>query len=643
MKNPIGCLACLFGLLFSSSTQAQTTAFSYQGRLTEGGALANGLYDFRLFAYNADAGGSQVGTTLLFDDVPVTNGLFVLYPDFGGGVLNGQPRWIEVGVRPGAGAGTYTTLSPRQPVVATPVANVASTVLSLAAGSVGTAQLLNGSVGTPQLGDASVTAAKLANGAVGGAQLAPGAVGATHLADGAVTQAKLADGTVSAAKLANGAVGAAQLADGVITSNKLAPAVVAALGGAPSGALLASFDENSTSLASGGYVKVPSLSTSVGGWNGIPERNAQTNRYSDSDGISSLWTGTELFVYGRDNFTFRFAGSRLNPATGLWNSLPTNSEPRFMAAPSSRISLVLGGSNVFALGNVDTINDNTNSTGGFYDLTNNIWRNIPTNGFTRIYDDGAAIRAQFFWTGSELLAVGSVNMGGEFGGALFSPATNGWRLVNTNGNPQVSMDSAIVGWTGTEVFIYGASRTNLSTMSGALYHPGNATWRPATTNTGPRFTAGPTRNSTIWTGSEFIGFVASSDFAVPSRFHAYNPQLDAWRPCSTNEMPALGAPGATVSTLFWTGTEVGMVGRQGVTPSTKTVVYLYHPGADTWRSFTSDTPAIYSFITDLTRVVSPQWTGSEAVTYLPVSENTFSVFRPFRFTPPRTLFFYQKP
>jgi len=120
MKKVSACF--LFFVLLASGAvlHAQSpTTFTHQGRLTDGGALANGLYDFRLSAHDAAAAGNQVGSTLPFDDVLVTNGLFVVYPDFGSGVFTGQPRWIEVSVRPGASTGPYTTLSPRQPVHAT--------------------------------------------------------------------------------------------------------------------------------------------------------------------------------------------------------------------------------------------------------------------------------------------------------------------------------------------------------------------------------------------------------------------------------------------------------------------------------------------------------------------------------------------
>jgi hypothetical protein len=648
----------LLSMLFASGAvlRAQSTAFTYQGRLTDGGALANGLYDFRLFAYNADAGGSQVGPTQLFEDVPVTNGVFVVYPDFGAGVFNGQPRWIEVGVRPGASTGIYTTLSPRQPVLATPVAQVANSVLALAAGSVGSAQLAPGAVGTPQLADGSVTTVKLADGAVATAKLAPSSVGTPQLADASATTAKLADASVTTAKLANGAVTAAnlapnsvgtgQLADGGITAAKLAPSVAAGLGGTPSGALIAAFDANAPSLMTNGYVQVPSLSTSVGGWQEISERNAQTNYYNSDYG--SVWTGTELVVGGEAmGPPTRFALTRFNPATGLWSPAATNGEPRFDSIGARYVKMVLGGSEVFVIGRTDTF-ANTNSTGGIYNLTNGTWRDIPTNGAAQIYDDEAARVAHLFWTGSELLAAGTPEMG-VFGVAIFNPATNGWRVANTNGYSPVSPNSAIMAWTGTELLVYGSSITNFSSMAGSLYRPDTGVWRSATTNGGPVFSSGPTsRKKPLWTGSEIITLIPSGA-SEPSRFFAFSPVLNSWRACSTNGMPTLGGPTPTTSpNLFWTGAEVGMVLRtgSGTTSPYKTVVGLYHPANDTWRSFTTSDPTIASLgaTADYSVGVVPVWNNTEAFAYLPTPTDGITVIsKVFRFTPPRTLYFYQKP
>ncbi|MFN8471193.1 MAG: tail fiber domain-containing protein [Anaerolineae bacterium] len=104
------------------STEARLdTAITYQGRLTEAGVPANGARDVRFSLYNRDVGGSQVGSTVVRENVPITNGLFTVQLDFGQ-VFDGTARWLEVAVRDGSSTGAYTTLSPRQPVTAAPYA-----------------------------------------------------------------------------------------------------------------------------------------------------------------------------------------------------------------------------------------------------------------------------------------------------------------------------------------------------------------------------------------------------------------------------------------------------------------------------------------------------------------------------------------
>jgi hypothetical protein len=97
------------------------TAFTYQGRLTDGGTLANGSYDFRFQLYDAASVGNQLGS-IIQEDVAVTDGLFTVALDFGAGAFNGEARWLEVGVRPGSSAGAYTALSPRQSLAPAPYA-----------------------------------------------------------------------------------------------------------------------------------------------------------------------------------------------------------------------------------------------------------------------------------------------------------------------------------------------------------------------------------------------------------------------------------------------------------------------------------------------------------------------------------------
>jgi hypothetical protein len=124
---------CIFlALLCSSSATAQgseavtsvpmSTGFTYQGRLTDGGNPANGVYDFRFILYDASLGGDQVGLIITTEDLTVSDGYFIAQLDFGAGVFIGQARWLEIAVRPGASSDSYTILSPRQALTAAPYA-----------------------------------------------------------------------------------------------------------------------------------------------------------------------------------------------------------------------------------------------------------------------------------------------------------------------------------------------------------------------------------------------------------------------------------------------------------------------------------------------------------------------------------------
>jgi hypothetical protein len=127
----LGFAALLFCILvLTSTTQAQTTEFTYQGQLSSSSAMAIGTFDFEFALF--DGGGTQVGPTLTRSGVGVANGIFSVNLDFGSS-FPGATRFLEIRVRP-AGGGAYTTLSPRQSVTSAPYS-----VKSLTAGSADTA------------------------------------------------------------------------------------------------------------------------------------------------------------------------------------------------------------------------------------------------------------------------------------------------------------------------------------------------------------------------------------------------------------------------------------------------------------------------------------------------------------------------
>lgn len=105
----------------SAAAWAQTTAFNYQGKLTEGGNPANGAYQFQFKLYDALAGGNQIGGTISDVNVTVTNGVFSTKLDFGANALAGANRWLEIAVRHSSSE-FYTTLAPREQIASSPYA-----------------------------------------------------------------------------------------------------------------------------------------------------------------------------------------------------------------------------------------------------------------------------------------------------------------------------------------------------------------------------------------------------------------------------------------------------------------------------------------------------------------------------------------
>src|SRR5262245_36871348 len=127
----------VFSLSVGASTNpvsAQSTAFTYQGKLTDSGNLANGQYDLQFKLFDALAAGAQLGTTQTLSNITVSNGSFSVPLDFGAcpTCFDGSARFLETAVRPNGG-GSFTTLTPRQPVTSTPYAINAAQLGGLAA------------------------------------------------------------------------------------------------------------------------------------------------------------------------------------------------------------------------------------------------------------------------------------------------------------------------------------------------------------------------------------------------------------------------------------------------------------------------------------------------------------------------------
>ena len=201
-------LALTVLVLSALGASAQGTAFTYQGRLNNGGYPANGSYDLTFALFDAVSGPAQVGTTLTKSPTAVSNGLFTVTLDFGN-QFPGAARWLEIGVRTNGGG--FTALAPRQALTSAPYAITAGNL----SGSVLAAQI-TGTVPLAQLPGNLVT-----NGQTGvtlGGTFSGNGAGLTNL-NAANLTGTLADARLSAnVSLLGNSIASAEITDGTIAA-----------------------------------------------------------------------------------------------------------------------------------------------------------------------------------------------------------------------------------------------------------------------------------------------------------------------------------------------------------------------------------------------------------------------------------------
>jgi hypothetical protein len=132
----------LFAALASASCGAPMgPAFTYQGRLEDGGRPANNVYDLTFTLHDDPVNVPSIGTYIILTAVPVTNGLFTVQlnanGEFGTNAFNGQARWLQIGVRTNSVNvfNNFTFLAPRQLLTPAPMAFFASSAAQAATAS----------------------------------------------------------------------------------------------------------------------------------------------------------------------------------------------------------------------------------------------------------------------------------------------------------------------------------------------------------------------------------------------------------------------------------------------------------------------------------------------------------------------------
>jgi DNA-binding beta-propeller fold protein YncE len=216
-KIILGLSLLALSLLLTFMAQAQTSAFSYQGRLTDGAnASPTGAYNMKFALYGSAGGSDQIGSTLVFDGasgnpapVQVTSGIFTVRLDFGAAAFAANAaRYLETSIYSVASS-QYVTLTPRQQLLAAPFsvrtlnANAADTLSAACVGCVtdGKIDAVSGSKVTgavqsatnaQQLGGTAASQYLLKNGDgsqlinINGASITPNTIPPTAITGGSV-------------------------------------------------------------------------------------------------------------------------------------------------------------------------------------------------------------------------------------------------------------------------------------------------------------------------------------------------------------------------------------------------------------------------------------------------------------------------
>jgi hypothetical protein len=132
--------------LLIASAFGQSSAFTYQGKLTDGGSPATGQYDLSFRLFDSASGGTEVGAVIIREDVQTSGGIFNVNLDFGSSPFTtGTGNFLEISVRPSTSTGTFTLLTPRQAITSSPYA--VQTLRAESAATADTATNFTGNLG----------------------------------------------------------------------------------------------------------------------------------------------------------------------------------------------------------------------------------------------------------------------------------------------------------------------------------------------------------------------------------------------------------------------------------------------------------------------------------------------------------------
>ena len=322
-----------------------------------------------------------------------------------------------------------------------------------------------------------------------------------------------------------------------------------------------------------------SLNPSTGTWtqlaNGSP---------APRGGHSMVWTGTEIIIWGgatstmaNGSFDSSFNdGARFNPATGVWTPLSRLNAPIGRYGHSTVWTgtemIIFGGQRFNSSGMTEVL-----SSGARYNPTSNVWTATTSTGAPTARSYHSAV-----WSGSKMIVWGGTTDGGPMStntGAQYDPATDSWIPTSMTGAPMNGASGHLAFWTGTDmILINGGSFGSIN----ARYNPVSDTWNAnAASPMGFPMNSISSYVAAQWTGNDVLT-AFSSGGGFPLQLQSYSPVSDFWQ--------ALATPSnlnTQTSLSVWTGSEMIVWGASYTPPATTAQAARYSPATGSWTTISS--------------------------------------------------------
>jgi hypothetical protein len=259
---------------------------------------------------------------------------------------------------------------------------------------------------------------------------------------------------------------------------------------------------------------------------------------------TAVWTGTEMIVWGGDNFSSHGlnTGGRYNPSTDTWTPTSLTNAPdgrRDHTAVWTGSEMIVWGGGAGGVGTFDT--------GGRYDPSTGTWTATSTTNAPSARPGHTAV-----WTGNEMI-IWSGDCGCNTGGR-YNPSTDSWTATNTTNAPAPHRYHTAV-WAGNAMIVWGGQTG--SGYDGGRYDPGTDTWTPTSTINAPspRYL-----HTAVWTGNQMLVWGGNSiTEGLSNTGGSYDPSTDTWTATATTNAPVARA----LHTAVWTGTEMIVWGGFG--------------------------------------------------------------------------------